>query len=108
MRSRRPRARNDIELTNGPGKLCLALDIGRDENLADLRRSPLVIRAGAKVEDEDVVVTPRIGITRCADWPLRYFVRDNPWVSKTPSHFERLQHKSTTADVRWLREEPKA
>jgi DNA-3-methyladenine glycosylase len=89
MRARRPRARNDIELTNGPGKLCLALDIGRKQNLADLRRSSLVIRAGAPVANEEVVVTPRIGITLCADWPLRYFVRDNPWVSKTPSHFER-------------------
>jgi len=102
MRSRRPRARNDIELTNGPGKLCLALEIGRNEHLADLRRSPLVIRAGTKVEDEDVVVTPRIGITRCADWPLRYFVRDNPWVSKTPAGFARqsVKNKSTVADVR--------
>ena len=88
MRARRPRARNDVELTNGPGKLCLALGIGRAENLADLRRSPLVIRASAPVPDADVVITPRIGITRCADWPLRYFIRDNPWVSKTPAHFE--------------------
>jgi 3-methyladenine DNA glycosylase Mpg len=31
-----------------------------------------------------VVVTPRIGITQSADWPLRWFVRDNPYVSKTP------------------------
>jgi DNA-3-methyladenine glycosylase len=89
MRARRPRARNDIELTNGPGKLCLALAIGRDENWSDLRRSSLVIRAGAPVSDDDVVVTPRIGVSRCVDWPLRYFMRDNPWVSKTPAHFER-------------------
>src|SRR5262249_49382528 len=88
MRARRPRARSDVELTNGPGKLCLALAIGRRENWSDLARSALTIRAGASVPDEDVVVTPRIGVSRCADWPLRYFVRDNPWVSKTPSHFE--------------------
>lgn len=89
MRARRPHARNDIELTNGPGKLCLALGIGRSENLSDLRRSSLLIREGAAVPDDDVVITARIGITKCADWPLRYFVRDNPWVSKTPSRFER-------------------
>jgi DNA-3-methyladenine glycosylase len=89
MRARRPRARTDVELTNGPGKLCLALAIGRNENWSDLARSALVIRAGAPVRDDDVIVTPRIGVSRCADWPLRYFVRDNPWVSKTPSHFER-------------------
>ena len=84
MRARRPRARTDVDLTNGPGKLCLALGIGRDENWSDLRRSALRIRAGAPVPDADVVVTPRIGITRCADWPLRFVVRDNPWVSKVP------------------------
>jgi DNA-3-methyladenine glycosylase len=84
MRARRPRARSDFDLTNGPGKLCLALGIGRDENWSDLRRSALRIHAGAPVPDADVVVTPRIGITRCADWPLRYVVRDNPWVSKVP------------------------
>ena len=92
MRARRPRARNDIELTNGPGKLCLALGIGQNENLADLRRSSLVIRDAARVADDDVVITPRIGITKCADWPLRYLVRGNPWVSKTPAGFE--QHSA--------------
>jgi len=34
-------------------------------------------------------VTPRIGITRAADWPLRYLVRDDPFVSATPKHFAR-------------------
>ena len=92
MRARRPRARNDIELTNGPGKLCLALGIGRNENLTDLRRSSLVIREAARVADDDVVITPRIGITKCADWPLRYLVRGNPWVSKTPVGLE--QHSA--------------
>jgi DNA-3-methyladenine glycosylase len=89
MRARRPRARNDVDLTNGPGKLCLALAIGREQNLSDLSRSPLVIREAAPVQDNEVIVTPRIGVSRSADWPLRYFVRDNPWVSRTPPQFER-------------------
>jgi DNA-3-methyladenine glycosylase len=82
MRARRPRARNDIELTNGPGKLCLALAIGREQNWSNLQRSELVIRAGAPVRDGDVKITARIGVSRCADWPLRWIVRDSPWVSK--------------------------
>jgi DNA-3-methyladenine glycosylase len=36
------------------------------------------------VPDERVQVTPRIGITKSAEWPLRWLVRDNPYVSKTP------------------------
>ena len=84
MRRRRPRARTDRELTNGPGKLCAALGIDNRMNGIPLQGRPVVIRAGRSVPDRDVVVTPRIGITQAADWPLRYFVRDNQFVSRTP------------------------
>jgi DNA-3-methyladenine glycosylase len=89
MRRRRPKAKRDVDLTNGPGKLCLALGIGRSHNMLRLDRPPILIRRGAEVPDTDVVVTPRIGITQSAEWPLRYFVKDNPFVSKTPPTFPR-------------------
>ena len=81
MRRRRPNVRRDTELTNGPGKLCLALGIDGRLNWKPLQRPPLLIRAGEGVPDRDVVVTPRIGITQSADWPLRWYVRENPYVS---------------------------
>jgi DNA-3-methyladenine glycosylase len=83
MRLRRPRARSDHDLTNGPGKLCAALGIDSRMNGLPLQRHPLVIRAGDFVNDSDVVITARIGIARAADWPLRYFVRGSPFVSRT-------------------------
>jgi DNA-3-methyladenine glycosylase len=83
MRRRRPKARSDRALTNGPGKLCAALGIDRHMNGLPLQRYPVVIRAGESVMESDVVVTPRIGITQAADWPLRFLVRDNPFVSRT-------------------------
>jgi DNA-3-methyladenine glycosylase len=89
MRRRRPRARRDIDLTNGPGKLCLALGIAGSHDRLPLQRPPLLIREGQAVADREVVVTPRIGITRAADWPLRWLVADNAYVSKTPRHFLR-------------------
>jgi DNA-3-methyladenine glycosylase len=89
MRRRRPKARRDVDLTNGPGKLCLALGIAREHNGARLDRPPIQIRGGDSVADADVVVTPRIGITQSADWPLRYFIKDNAFVSKTPPSFSR-------------------
>lgn len=81
MRRRRPHARRDTDLANGPGKLCLALGIDGRQNWNPLQRPPLVIRAGEAVADSDVEVTPRIGITKAAEWPLRWVVRDSAHVS---------------------------
>ena len=89
MHRRRPAARRPVDLTNGPGKLCLALGITGVHNWHPLQRPPLVIRRGEPVPDSGVTITPRIGISKAADWPLRWFISDNPFVSKTPSHFPR-------------------
>lgn len=86
MRRRRAVAR-DRDLTNGPGKVCQALGIDRRHDGADLGVGPLRILAGQRVPKQSIGVTPRIGITKAAAWPLRFFERDNPWVSgaRTPS-----------------------
>ena len=89
MQRRRPHARSRHDLTNGPGKLCLALGITADHNGRPLDAPPIRILAGAPVPDREVVVTPRIGITRAAEWPLRYFIAGDPFVSKTPRSFPR-------------------
>lgn len=81
MRRRRGAARGDVQLANGPGKLCQALGISGALDGVRLDRLPLRILSGAEVGDADVVVTPRIGITRAAEWPLRWYLRDNPYVS---------------------------
>ena len=81
MRRRRPAAHRDADLTNGPGKLCLALGIDGRQNWNALQRPPLLIRAGEAVADSEVEVTPRIGITKSAEWPLRWVVRKSPYVS---------------------------
>ncbi len=81
MRRRRGVAR-DIDLTNGPGKLCQAFGITSQQHDVRLDRGPLRILGGDQVPDEDVVVGPRIGIRKAADWPLRYHIRTNPFVSR--------------------------
>ena len=85
MRARRARARKEADLTNGPGKLCAALGITGALDGVALQDGPLVIRAGEPVPDADVLVSPRIGITRAADWPLRWLVHGSAYVSRTPS-----------------------
>lgn len=89
MRRRRRAATRDRDLTNGPGKLCQALGIdGSHDGLSLAGRSPLRIRRGEPVPDGEVLVSQRIGITRAADAPWRWFVRGSEYVSRTPSHFE--------------------
>jgi DNA-3-methyladenine glycosylase len=82
MRERRGPKVSGVNLTNGPGKLCAALGIDGSLNGLPLQRGALVIREGEAVPQDQIVVTPRIGITKAADWPLRYFIRGNPYVSK--------------------------
>ena len=82
MHKRRPRVRNEVDLTDGPGKLCTALEITGSMSGKSLQRKPLLIREGEPVPDDKVEITTRIGITRSADWPLRWIVRGNRYVSK--------------------------
>ncbi|MBC7791696.1 MAG: DNA-3-methyladenine glycosylase [Anaerolineae bacterium] len=89
MRERRRHPQRDRDLCNGPGKLCQALGITRAHDGVSLSDSALTISRGERVPDETVVVTPRIGITRAAAWPLRFFVGGNANVSRTPSTLSR-------------------
>ena len=82
MHKRRPRIKSEVDLTNGPGKLCTALGIDGSLSEKSLQRKPLRIREGEPVPDDKVEITTRIGITKCADWPLRWIVRGNRFVSR--------------------------
>ena len=82
MRKRRPRARRLEDLTSGPGKLTLALDITRKLNGVDLTRGPLDVREQKHADSIEIEVTPRVGITHCADWPLRFLIAGSRFVSR--------------------------
>jgi DNA-3-methyladenine glycosylase len=81
MRRRRD-VEDDMGLTSGPARLCEAFAIGRAQNGVRLDRGPLRILQGATVPDESVLVTPRIGIRKAADWPLRFLLKGNAFVSR--------------------------
>ncbi len=81
MRTRRPRAKTDRDLANGPGKLTQALAITRTHNGADVTRGSLTVRRGPAASFE-IAVSPRIGITKCADLPLRFYIAGNGFVSR--------------------------
>ena len=75
MFRRRPAARKVADLASGPGKLTLAMNITRAHNGRDVTRGSLVVRRWNDEPPVDIEVTNRIGITKCADWPLRFVVR---------------------------------
>ena len=87
MRKRRPAARKLEDLASGPGKLTLALAITRAQYGADLTRGNLVLRQPAERRAFDIAVTPRIGISQCAELPLRFIIRGNRFVSGKRTEF---------------------
>ncbi len=78
--------RPDRELTNGPAKLCQALNIDRTFNGVDLcAPGPLFIEAGTPVNEAEVGTGPRVGVRgdeQALTAPWRFFVRSNPFVSR--------------------------
>src|SRR6266850_1585921 len=70
-------------LTSGPARLCEALDITRTrddgKDLTSLK-SDLWI-ASDRSRYGAIACGPRVGITQAADWPLRFYVVGNPYVS---------------------------
>lgn len=81
MRARRSGVR-DAQLCSGPGKLCQALGITRELDSRMMATSNVLVRCGTRGPDCAIVAGPRIGITKAADWPLRFVVGGSPWLSR--------------------------
>jgi len=88
MRVRRP-VLNLRELSNGPAKLCSAMEIGREldgMDLCDSVSSLLIARnpdlAGTLQKLGPPKTTPRIGIRKAAELPLRYLLAGSECVSR--------------------------
>jgi DNA-3-methyladenine glycosylase len=69
-------------LANGPGKLTQALAITREQYGQRLDRGDLTIRKRRDIPRFEIRVTSRIGITKCADWPLRFIWAGHPCLSR--------------------------
>ena len=67
-------------LCSGPGRLCQALGVTREQDSLPLDRPPFSVLARAR--EVRVVSGPRIGITRAADLPWRYALEGSPFLSR--------------------------
>jgi DNA-3-methyladenine glycosylase len=85
MKKRRPKAKREFDLMNGPGKLCAALDIDRALDGTRLDGKQLWLAPhDAAISDEDIAVSPRVGVEgagEAAHWPLRFYLRGSRHVS---------------------------
>jgi DNA-3-methyladenine glycosylase len=85
----RRRGTEDIRnLCSGPGKLCQALGITKDMNGLSVVTGPIrFYRPRAEDQAGTVMVGPRVGISQAADWPLRFYLEGNPFVSRVPKRY---------------------
>ena len=82
---RRRHGRSEYELTSGPGRLCLAMGIDRKLDKADLLGDRVWLEDGMAISPGQIARGPRIGIDYAEKWidkPWRFWVRDNPFVSR--------------------------
>jgi DNA-3-methyladenine glycosylase len=91
MMERNRKGLTGFQLCSGPAKLTQALGITRALNGADLcarRGVELWLEDAPLILDSNIVIGPRIGLNSVPEpWksiPWRFYVRDNPFVSKKP------------------------
>ena len=70
------------DLTNGPGKVCAALDIDKGLYGHDLTVEPLVLGFAPLLPGETIGRSPRVGISKNIDAPKRFFIEGNEFVSR--------------------------
>ena len=71
-----------FNLTSGPGKVCRAMGINKSHYGADLTDGTIFILDSQKVQKNMIVVTKRVGIKKSIELPWRFYIKDNPYVSK--------------------------
>ena len=70
------------DLTNGPGKVCAALGIDKELYGHDLTVEPLVLDFAPLLPGKTIGCSPRVGISKNADAPKRFFIEGNEFVSR--------------------------
>ena len=73
-------------LTNGPGKLSIALGIDKNLNGKSLLSDKIWIQDNhIKIKEKDILSSPRIGVDYAmedAKLPYRFYINNNKWISK--------------------------
>jgi len=79
---RNRKGKDDINLTNGPGKLSQALQINKKLNNYDLTKKGKLFIVDSEKRTEKVLSSGRIGISRDVEKEWRFYLDGNAYVSK--------------------------
>ena len=73
-----------IDVASGPGKLTKAFQITREDNNIDVTDFSSNISIHTPVEEKSfqIVQTTRIGVRLAQEFPWRFYIKENPHVSK--------------------------
>lgn len=70
------------QLTNGPAKVCQALQINKELNCHDLNKEPFILTLKPRLAISLITTSTRVGISKAIDKPWRFYIAGNPYVSK--------------------------
>jgi len=71
-----------INLTSGPGKVCKALGINRNHSGIDLTGDKIFLIDQPKVKTSEIGISKRIGITKSTNYPWRFYIKENKFLSR--------------------------
>lgn len=77
-------------LCSGPGRLCQALAIGREQYGLDLCGQELYLAEYRDLSPSEICVSPRVNVDYAAEYRdrlWRFFVKDSPYVSRVPRRY---------------------
>lgn len=76
-------SKNPYNLTNGPAKVCQAFALGRNENGTYLCGDKIWVgNSEIRNPKSEIISSSRVGITNGSEHMWRFYIKDNPWVSK--------------------------
>lgn len=76
------REKEIFNLTSGPGKVCSAFDIDNEYYGEDLTDGRIFLLDQPALNNELIGISTRIGISHSADNPWRFFIKNNPYLSR--------------------------
>ena len=88
MQKMRRKENSNVDLTNGPAKLCMAFGINNCHNGVDLTKGRLIITSDNSRQNFQIAVTKRIGLNKGEELPYRFYIYGNKFITKHKNNKE--------------------